>query len=176
MERLPEPESGMSMKALSLRFWTPAFAGVTSLFQRAACAKLKRGNLSMNRQEKMFLALGGINLALVVMLGAFGAHGLKRILSPEMLAVYQTAVQYHAWHALGLCLVGTVIGRFPSKRLTVAGYLLFTGILFFSGSLYLLSITGLSAFGAVTPLGGIAFILGWIFFVVTVLGVSATKS
>lgn len=104
--------------------------------------------------------------ALAVALGAFGAHGLKARLSSEMLAVWQTAVQYHAWHALGLLAVGFLSPSIWSK---VAGGLLAAGIVLFSGSLYALALGAPRFFGAVTPLGGLAFILGWLAFAVGVI-------
>jgi uncharacterized membrane protein YgdD (TMEM256/DUF423 family) len=116
---------------------------------------------------KTFVILGGINALLAVMLGAFGAHGLKNYLSPELLTIYQTGVDYHVWHALGLVLIGMLGAHLPNIALLVwAGALMLTGILFFSGSLYVLSITGIRWMGALTPLGGFAFIVAWMFVVI----------
>jgi uncharacterized membrane protein YgdD (TMEM256/DUF423 family) len=104
--------------------------------------------------------------AAAVALGAFGAHGLKARLSTEMLAVWHTAVQYHAWHALGLL----AIGLSPDTGWTRgAGFFLIAGIVLFSGSLYALALGAPRAMGAVTPLGGAAFILGWLAFAVGVI-------
>jgi uncharacterized membrane protein YgdD (TMEM256/DUF423 family) len=109
-----------------------------------------------------FLILGAINAFLCVAIGAFGAHGLKEKLSPDMLAVYQTAVQYHFYHALGLVAVGLVLLHFPSSRsVTLSGWMMLAGIVLFSGSLYALSLTGMRWLGAITPIGGVAFLLGW---------------
>jgi len=101
-------------------------------------------------------------MALCVLLGAFGAHALKQILSPEMLAVYTTAVEYQFYHSLGLLLIGSIGYHVKSKWLNWSGVLLLTGIVLFSGSLYALSITGVKALGAITPIGGLAFVAGWI--------------
>jgi uncharacterized membrane protein YgdD (TMEM256/DUF423 family) len=94
-------------------------------------------------------------------LGAFGAHGLKARLAPDALAVWQTAVQYHAWHALGLLAVGFLDASLSAKA---AGWLLAAGIVLFSGSLYALSLGAPRPLGAVTPFGGLAFIAGWLAF------------
>ena len=111
---------------------------------------------------RIFLTLGAINAFLCVALGAFGAHGLKQRLSADMLAVYQTGVQYHFYHALGLIAVGLVLLHFPaSKPVALSGWLMLAGIALFSVSLYALSLTGIRGLGAITPLGGVAFLSGW---------------
>ena len=111
---------------------------------------------------KTFLILGAINAFLCVAIGAFGAHGLKEKLSADMLAVYQTAVQYHFYHALGLVAVGLVLLHFPESRpVAWSGWTMLAGIVLFSGSLYVLSLTGVRWLGAITPLGGVAFLLAW---------------
>ena len=108
------------------------------------------------------LLLGSLNMIVAVILGAFGAHALKKKLQPEQLAVYQTGVQYHIAHALGILIVGLLAGDAAIGSLAVtAGWVLFIGIILFSGSLYVLSITGIRKLGAITPLGGLAFIAGW---------------
>ena len=107
--------------------------------------------------------LGAINMALGVILGAFGAHSLKTILAADQLAVYQVAVQYQIYHALGLLLVAGLHIPFPqSGGLRTGGWLLLAGIILFSGSLYVLALTGLSWLGPVTPVGGVCFIMGWL--------------
>ena len=112
--------------------------------------------------SRLFLSLGAVNAFLCVGLGAFGAHGLKQKLSADMLAVYQTGVQYHFYHALGLIAVGLVLLHFPaSKPVALSGWLMLAGIALFSFSLYALSLTGLRGLGAITPLGGVAFLSGW---------------
>ena len=119
---------------------------------------------------KTFLVLGAVFLALAVMIGAFGAHGLKGRLSSEMLAVYQTGVEYHFYHALGLLLLGVIIGQYPSAGgLVWAGWLIVAGIVLFSGSLYVLAISGIRWLGAITPIGGTAFIAGWITMAVSLI-------
>jgi uncharacterized membrane protein YgdD (TMEM256/DUF423 family) len=124
----------------------------------------------MSQSAKLFLALGGLNAALAVMLGAFGAHALKARISTELLAVYQTGVQYHFYHALGLVLVGLAIQQWPdSLVLKWSGGLMLAGIVLFSGSLYGLSLGELRWLGPVTPFGGAAFIAAWAAFVIAVL-------
>jgi uncharacterized membrane protein YgdD (TMEM256/DUF423 family) len=102
-------------------------------------------------------------------LGAFGAHGLKARLGPDMLGVWQTAVQYHAWHALGLLSVGMIGFHLEASWLKAAGWLLVAGIVLFSGSLYALALGAPRLLGIVTPIGGVAFILGWIAFATGVI-------
>ena len=127
----------------------------------------------MSAFTKLFLALGGANAAMVVVLGAFGAHGLKTRITSDMMAVYHTAVLYHAIHALGLIAIGLVAAWVPgSGYLRSAGWLMFGGIVLFSGSLYLLSVTGARWLGAITPFGGMAFILAWLLFCIAVLKAS----
>lgn len=124
----------------------------------------------MPANAKLFIGLGAAFAAAAVVLGAFGAHALKSRLSPDMLAVYHTAVEYHFWHALGLLVVGLTCVQLPeSAWLRAAGWLLAAGIVLFSGSLYALTLTGVRWLGIVTPFGGTAFILGWIAFLVAVL-------
>ena len=111
---------------------------------------------------RIFLALGAVNALLCVVLGAVGAHGLKQKLTPDMLAVYQTGVQYHFYHALGLLAVGLMLMHFPaSKPIKWSGWLMLGGIVLFSLSLYTLSLTGIRGLGAITPLGGVSFLSGW---------------
>lgn len=119
-----------------------------------------------------FLIAGAVNAALAVALGAFGAHALKDKLSERYLAIWDTAVQYQMFHALGLLAVGILMSSSligPSSQLTWAGYLLLAGIIIFSGSLYALSLSGVGVLGAITPIGGVAFIVGWILFIAAVL-------
>ena len=111
---------------------------------------------------KLFLATGCIAALLAVALGAFGAHALKTRIAPELLAVYRTGVEYHFYHALGLILVGLAAFHLPdSAWLRSAGWAMLAGILLFSGSLYLLALTGLRWLGAITPFGGVAFLAAW---------------
>lgn len=113
-------------------------------------------------KNQTILLAGAIFMALAVMLGAFGAHALKKILSPEMLTIYHTGVEYQFYHALGLLFIGLTGFHIQSKYLGWAGLLLSIGIIIFSGSLYVLALSGIKALGAITPLGGISFIAGWI--------------
>lgn len=116
------------------------------------------------------LLLGSLNMALVVVLGAFGGHALKKRLTPEKLKTYETGVHYHIAHALGLLLCGVLPDSIADNGLTaVAGWLLLTGIVLFCGSLYALVLTGMKRLGPVTPLGGLAFIAGWIVLAVAIL-------
>jgi uncharacterized membrane protein YgdD (TMEM256/DUF423 family) len=111
---------------------------------------------------KLFLALGSLNALLSVALGAFGAHGLKNKLTADMLAVYQTGVHYHMVHALGMVAVALLSEKLAGSSLVSwSGWLFLIGILLFSGSLYVLSISGIRWLGAITPLGGLAFLIGW---------------
>ena len=113
-------------------------------------------------KNQQILLVGAIFMALGVLFGAFGAHALKSSLSPEMLAVYKTGVEYQFYHALGLLLIGLIGFRIESKWLRWSGILLIFGIIIFSGSLYALSISGIKILGAITPIGGLAFVAGWI--------------
>lgn len=107
---------------------------------------------------------------IAVMLGAFGAHGLKNRLAVDMMEIFQTAVQYHFYHALGLLAVGIIALQLPdSSWLKASGWSMLAGIVIFSGSLYLLSVTGIKWLGAITPIGGTAFIASWILLAVAVL-------
>ncbi len=120
---------------------------------------LPRDTLQLDR---VFFSLGAALGALGVAAGAFGAHGLRARVSPEMLAVFETGVRYHLIHALALLAVAWASTRWPSAAIRAAGWLFVVGILLFSGSLYALSLTGIRALGAVTPFGGVAFLLGWL--------------
>jgi uncharacterized membrane protein YgdD (TMEM256/DUF423 family) len=124
----------------------------------------------MTTGAKLFLAAGGIAALLAVALGAFGAHALKTRVPPEMLAVWHTGVEYNLFHALGLLAVGIVAMQLPeSPLLKYSGWLMLAGILLFSGSLYALALSGERWLGAVTPLGGLAFLAAWALFIAAVL-------
>jgi uncharacterized membrane protein YgdD (TMEM256/DUF423 family) len=111
---------------------------------------------------KLFLSLGALAGLLAVAFGAFGAHALRGRLDEYARGVFETAVQYHYYHALALVLVGILLLSQPATALLKSsGWLFLIGIAVFSGSLYLLAITGIKWLGAVTPLGGLAFIAGW---------------
>ncbi|QVQ28082.1 DUF423 domain-containing protein [Achromobacter deleyi] len=111
--------------------------------------------------DRQLTILAALNLMVAVGAGAFGAHGLKRMLTPELLAVWQTGVMYHLIHALGLFVIALLGARFGSPLLSAAGMVMFVGIVLFSGSLYVLSLTGTHWLGAVTPFGGAAFLAAW---------------
>ncbi|MEW4983398.1 MAG: DUF423 domain-containing protein [Cycloclasticus sp.] len=95
------------------------------------------------------------------MFGAFGAHALKGSLSPHFLAIYHTATDYQMWHAIGLLLIGVLHQQRPSSLLRRAGWFMSAGIVIFSGSLYALSLSGIKILGAITPIGGVAFLIAW---------------
>jgi uncharacterized membrane protein YgdD (TMEM256/DUF423 family) len=108
-----------------------------------------------------WFAIGAALSGLGIGLGAFGAHGLKARVEPELLAVFETGVRYHMYHALALLAVGWAATRWPSNLIHAAGLLFVIGIAIFSGSLYTMTLTGQRWLGAITPIGGLAFILGW---------------
>jgi uncharacterized membrane protein YgdD (TMEM256/DUF423 family) len=112
---------------------------------------------------RLAISMAALLMAAAVALGAFGAHALKARLAPDMLAVWQTGVTYHAWHALALAIAGILMLHFPDGMpLRYAAWLFIAGILLFSGSLYALALGASSRAGYVTPFGGIAFIAGWL--------------
>ena len=121
---------------------------------------------------KFFLIAGAISAGLSVALGAFGAHGLKKIADPETVNIYQTGVQYQIYHALALLLIAAVADKIAGRSLNYAGYFFLGGILLFSGSLYLITAlktaekTVPALVGVLTPIGGLLFILGWIMLLV----------
>lgn len=124
----------------------------------------------MNAVARLFLVMGCIASLLAVAFGAFGAHGLKARIAPELMSVYQTGVEYHFYHAMGMILVGLAALRLPeSGLLKGAGWAMLTGIVLFSGSLYLLSLTGMPWLGAITPFGGVAFLTAWGLFAAAVI-------
>ncbi|MEA3336042.1 MAG: DUF423 domain-containing protein [Chloroflexota bacterium] len=113
--------------------------------------------------DRLFFIIGSLMGGLAVALGAFGAHGLQGRLSEDLLSTFETGVRYQMYHSLALLLVAIALTRWAQSRLpAAAGWLFVAGILFFSGSLYLLAFTGTSWLGAVAPIGGAAFITGWI--------------
>ncbi len=116
---------------------------------------------SKNAMDRFFVLSGALLSALAVAFGAFGAHALKSHFesAPHLAPVFQTAVKYHMYHALALFVVAWVMNKWPIGNLP--GYLFLMGTLLFSGSLYALSITGIRWLGAITPIGGVAFLLGW---------------
>jgi uncharacterized membrane protein YgdD (TMEM256/DUF423 family) len=111
--------------------------------------------------ERTFFGLGAVFALLGVALGAFGAHGLRATLSPADLATFETGVRYQMYHAFGLVVVAWATSRWDGASVHVAGWFFVVGILIFSGSLYTLVLTGQRWMGAVTPLGGLCFLVGW---------------
>ena len=119
-----------------------------------------------------FIIAGAINAFIAVAFGAFGAHALKEKLSEKYLAIWETAVQYQMYHAIGLIVIGilmstNIIGNV--SQLSWAGYLMLSGIVIFSGSLYVLSLSGIGILGAITPIGGVAFLAAWLLVIVAVV-------
>ena len=112
--------------------------------------------------DRLFFMLGSLSAGLAVVLGAFGAHALKARLAPDMLAVYETGVRYHLVHALALLAVAWAATRWPGTAVSAGGWLFVAGTVLFSGSLYALSLSGVRGLGAITPLGGVAWIVGWL--------------
>lgn len=112
---------------------------------------------------KFFVIAGSLSAFMGVALGAFGAHGLKSRVTPDMLTIWQTGVQYHLAHALGLVLIGVLCQLIPeTSLLRNAGWFMLAGICFFSGSLYVMVLSNIRALGMVTPLGGVAFLVAWL--------------
>jgi uncharacterized membrane protein YgdD (TMEM256/DUF423 family) len=115
--------------------------------------------------DRLFVTIGALSGFVAVAAGAFGAHALRDRLSADMLAVFQTGTTYQMYHALALVGVAILLGRFSvngSPFLTAAGWLFLAGTVLFSGSLYALALSGVTWLGAITPLGGVAFLLGWL--------------
>lgn len=112
--------------------------------------------------DRIFAALGALSGFIAVGAGAFGAHGLKARLTPDLLAVFETAVRYQMFHALALLAVAWAIARWPGRMASASGWCFVGGTVIFSGSLYLLALTGVRGFGAITPVGGVLFLAGWL--------------
>jgi uncharacterized membrane protein YgdD (TMEM256/DUF423 family) len=112
--------------------------------------------------DRMFAAIGAVSGFLAVAAGAFGAHALRARLTPDLLAVFETGARYQMYHALALLAVALLVGRWQAPQAVWAGWLFIAGTLVFSGSLYVLALTGSRWWGAVTPVGGVAFLAGWL--------------
>ena len=112
--------------------------------------------------ERIFVILGALSAAIGVGAGAFGAHALRARLEPRMLEVFETGARYQMYHAVALVLVGWAASRWPGSLTTASGWLMVAGTVFFSGSLYAMALTDIRALGAVTPIGGVCFIAGWL--------------
>ena len=112
--------------------------------------------------DRTFAVLGSVSAFVAVLAGAFGAHTLRTRIAPELLAVFETGARYHMYHALALLGVAWAASQWPSPPVRAAGWLFVAGTVLFSGSLYVLSLTGMRWLGAVTPVGGVLFLGGWI--------------
>lgn len=108
-----------------------------------------------------FISCGSLLAFLAVAFGAFGAHGLKGVLSPEQLVTYHTAVDYHMWHAIGLLIIGLLQQHKASAILRKSAYFMLSGTVLFSGSLYALSLTAIKTLGIITPIGGVCLLIAW---------------
>lgn len=115
--------------------------------------------------DRIFVLIGAASAGLAVAIGAFAAHGLRGRLDADMLAVFETGARYQMYHALALLMLGAAAGRWPGPALNGAGWCFVAGTVLFSGSLYALSLSGVRVLGAITPLGGLAFIAGWVLIV-----------
>ncbi|MCB5236323.1 MULTISPECIES: DUF423 domain-containing protein [Niallia] len=116
---------------------------------------------------KAFIIIGAINALLSVALGAFGAHGLEGKIPEKYLETWKTGVTYQMFHSTGLILIGLLLGKFPeSSLLNWAGWLMFIGIILFAGSLYILAVTQIKILGAITPIGGVAFLTAWLLIII----------
>ncbi len=118
--------------------------------------------------DRLFFGLGAASAFLAVAAGAFGAHGLRNRLSPESLAIFETAARYQMYHAVGLLAVAWAANQWGGALPDWAGWLFVIGTVLFCGSLYALSLTGIGWLGAITPLGGLAFLAGWVCLVLRV--------
>ena len=122
---------------------------------------------------KLFLTAAAISGALAVLFGAFGAHLLKKMITPEMLDVYKTGVQYQFYHTFALLFTGILMNFNPTKSLKWAGYLFISGITVFSGFLYLLSVTGVKSLGMIVPIGGLMLVAAWVCLVIHFLKIKS---
>jgi uncharacterized membrane protein YgdD (TMEM256/DUF423 family) len=115
---------------------------------------------------KLFIILGALNGFIAVALGAFGAHGLEGKIPDKYLETWQTAVQYQMFHAVGLLVLGLIAGKIDSPLINWSGWLMLIGIILFSGSLFVLSVTQIKVLGAITPLGGVSFLVAWVLMII----------
>lgn len=124
----------------------------------------------INKNTKAFLFIASLMMAIVIAIGAFGAHGLKATTDEYMMAIYNTGVEYHFYNTLGLFAVAFISYLLPTcKKIVIAGYLLIVGTLIFSVSLYMLVLLKLSWLGAITPIGGTLMIISWLIIATTIL-------
>ena len=124
--------------------------------------------------DRTFLLVGALAAFIGVALGAFGAHGLRNRLSADMLAVFETGVRYQMYHALAILIVALAVARIDGWLIRAAGWLFTGGIVLFSGSLYALALSGVTVLGAVTPIGGLAFLAGWACLAIAALALAIT--
>ncbi|MBV6684530.1 DUF423 domain-containing protein [Rossellomorea sp. RS05] len=116
---------------------------------------------------KTFIIIGAINAFLSVALGAFGAHALEGKISAKYIETWNTGVQYQMFHAIGILIIGVMLGNLaPSSLLSWSGWLMLIGTILFSGSLYVLSLSGIKVLGAITPLGGVSFLVAWVLLII----------
>ncbi len=116
---------------------------------------------------KTFIIIGAINAFLSVALGAFGAHALEGKISAKYIETWNTGVQYQMFHAIGILIIGVMLGNLaPSSLLSWSGWLMLVGTILFSGSLYVLSLSGIKVLGAITPLGGVSFLAAWVLLII----------
>lgn len=130
--------------------------------------------------HKRFLIIASLCAMIAVILGAFGAHGLKKLVEPDSVSTFDTGVRYQFYHSFAIFIIAILYERFAGKLLNIAGYLFLTGIILFSGSLYILTIlkatnsVGLTGIGILTPIGGLFFIAGWLFLLFAILKKSSS--
>lgn len=116
---------------------------------------------------KLFIILGALNAFISIALGAFGAHGLEKVVEPKYLEIWKTGVQYQMFHATGLLIIGVLLGKFPANTLlSWSGWMMLIGIILFSGSLYVLTVTKIGVLGAITPIGGVSFLVAWVLLII----------
>jgi uncharacterized membrane protein YgdD (TMEM256/DUF423 family) len=129
------------------------------------CLTPKDGKMN----TRLVIMIASVNMLLAIGAGAFGAHGLKRVLDPDMLAVWHTAVTYQVIHALGLFIIAVLAFKLTSPLLIWSTYLMLGGIVLFSGSLYILALTGVRILGMFTPIGGVLFLLSWLLILIAAM-------
>jgi uncharacterized membrane protein YgdD (TMEM256/DUF423 family) len=142
-----------------LRLGAPPLAQDDKTGLRPSLRMTARGQIAP--MPRLFLTLAALSGLISVAAGAFGAHALKDRLEPRLLEVFETAARYQMYHALALCVVAWLATTVPGRLTTVSGWAFLAGTLLFSGSLYAMAFTGIRALGAITPLGGVAFLIGW---------------
>jgi len=125
--------------------------------------------------SNVFIGLGALSAFISVAAGAFGAHALKQVLDADMLAVYHTAVDYQFFHSIGLIVIGTLHKISPRHYHSYAAWIMLAGIIIFSGSLYVLSTTGIKWLGMITPIGGVCFLAAWLIIALSYLAGDQTR-